>query len=55
MDFNEIKKKHPAILFRLTNDAPELASILKQSYELYPREYFLQVSRNTLMYLIKHQ
>ena len=39
MDLNEIKKKHSAILFRLTNDAPVLAAILRQSYELYPREY----------------
>ena len=39
MDLNEIKKKHPSILFNLTNDAPELAKILKESYELYPRDY----------------
>ena len=38
MDLNEIKKKHPSILFNLTNDAPELAKILKESYELYPRD-----------------
>ena len=38
MDLNEIKKKHSAILFRLTNDAPVLATILRESYELYPRE-----------------
>ena len=39
MDLNEVKKKHPAILFRLTNDAPVLAAILRESFELYPREY----------------
>ena len=39
MDLNEIKKKHPSILFNLTNDAPELAKILRESYELYPRDY----------------
>jgi hypothetical protein len=39
MDLNEIKKKHTAILFNLTNDAPELASILRESYELYPRDF----------------
>ncbi len=39
MDLNEIKKKHSSILFRLTNDAPILAAILRESYELYPREY----------------
>lgn len=39
MDLNEEKKRHDAILFNLTNDAPELAKILKESYELYPRTY----------------
>ena len=39
MDLNEIKKKHDAILFNLTDDAPELAKILRESYELYPREF----------------
>ena len=39
MDLNEIKKKHDAILFNLTDDAPELARILRESYELYPRDY----------------
>jgi len=39
LDLNEIKKKHPAIMFHLAKDAPELAKILKESYELYPREF----------------
>ena len=39
MDLNEIKKKHPSILFNLTNESPELAKILRESYELYPRDY----------------
>ena len=39
MDLNEIKKKHLPITFNITNDAPELAKILKESYELYPREF----------------
>ena len=39
MDLNEIKKKHNGIMFRLTIDAPILAAILRESYELYPREY----------------
>ena len=39
MDLNEIKKKHPSILFNSTKDAPELAKILKESYELYPRDF----------------
>ena len=30
MDLNEIKKKHPSILFNLTNDSPELAKIIKR-------------------------
>ncbi len=39
MDLNEEKKKHPSILFNLTKDAPDLATILRESYELYPRDY----------------
>ena len=39
MDLNEIKKKHPAIMFYFTKDAPELAKILRESYELYHREF----------------
>ena len=39
MDLNEVKKRHDAILFNLTDDAPELANILRESYELYPREF----------------
>lgn len=39
MDLNEEKKRHDAIIFNLTNDAPELANILRESYTLYPRLY----------------
>ena len=39
LDLNEIKKKHPAIMFHLAKDAPELAKIIRESYELYPREF----------------
>jgi hypothetical protein len=39
MDLNEVKKKHPAIMFHLAKDAPELAKILRESYDLYPREF----------------
>ena len=37
LDLNEEKKRHDAIYFNLTNDSPELAKLLKESYELYPR------------------
>ena len=39
MDLNEVKKKHNAIMFYIKKDAPELANILRESYELYPREF----------------
>ncbi len=39
MDLNEEKKRHMAIVFRLSEEAPELARILKESYELYPKEF----------------
>ena len=39
MDLNENKKRHEEILFNLTEDAPELAKILRESYELYPRDF----------------
>ena len=39
MDLNEVKKKHNAIMFYIKKDAPELAQILRESYELYPREF----------------
>ena len=38
LDLNEVKKRHYEIWFNLSEDAPELAKILKQSYELYPRQ-----------------
>lgn len=39
LDLNEEKKRHFAITFNLTNEAPELAKILKDSYNLYSRKY----------------
>ena len=39
LDLNEDKKRHFSILFNISQDAPELAKILKESYELYPREF----------------
>ena len=38
LDLNEEKKRHYEIWFNLSDDAPELAKILKESYELYPRQ-----------------
>jgi len=35
---NEIKKRHDPIEFNLTQLSPQLADILKESYELYPRK-----------------
>jgi hypothetical protein len=37
MDLNEEKKRHEAILLKISEDSPQLARILIQSYELYPR------------------
>ena len=39
LDLNEEKKRHFAISFDLNEDAPILAKILKDSYNLYPRQY----------------
>jgi len=39
LDINEEKKRHDEITFNLTEESPQLAKILKQSYELYPREF----------------
>ena len=39
LDLNEEKKRHDAIGFNLTKDAPKLAEILKDSYDLYPRTF----------------
>ena len=37
MDLNEEKKRHNSIAFNLTDESPQLAEILKESYRLYPR------------------
>ena len=39
LDINEEKKRHDEITFNLTEESPQLAKILKESYELYPREF----------------
>jgi hypothetical protein len=39
MDLLDEKKKHKGIKFNLSNDYKELAGILKESYDLYPRKY----------------
>ena len=38
LDLNEIKKRHDGIQFNLSEESPELARLLKESYDLYPRE-----------------
>ena len=37
LDLNEEKKRHDAILIKVSEKSPQLARIIKQSYELYPR------------------
>ena len=39
MDLNEVKKRHSEITFNINKEAPDLARIIKQSYDLYPREF----------------
>lgn len=39
LHLNLEKKRHDPIIFNLTKDAPKLTKIIKDSYELYPREY----------------
>lgn len=39
MLLNEIKKKHDAIEFNITKLYPRLASIISESYKLYPRKF----------------
>lgn len=39
MDLNENKKRHNKIFFNITKDVPVLAKILRESYELYPRDF----------------
>jgi len=44
---NEIKKRHDPIEFNITELSPQLADILKESYELYPRKpLFASVKNN---------
>ena len=42
---NEEKKRHEAITYDLTKEAPKLASILRESYDLYPRQYLFTPKR----------
>ena len=39
LDLNEIKKRHDPIHFNISEDSKELAKIIKQYYDLYPRKY----------------
>ena len=46
LELNEEKKRHDGITFNLSEDAPELVKIIKESYELYPRiPLFTNVSK----------
>jgi hypothetical protein len=38
-NFDPIYSRHDPILFNLTKDSPKLTKIIKDSYDLYPREY----------------
>jgi len=43
LDLNEEKKRHDAIQFNLTQDSPELAKLLEESYHYYPREFVFTI------------
>ena len=38
---NKMKKKHTSFRLNISNESPELAKILKESYKLFPRKYVL--------------
>ncbi len=40
LDLNLEKKRHDPIQFNLTKDAPKLATLIEDSYKLYPRKCF---------------
>ena len=46
LDLNLEKKRHDPIQFNLTKDAPKLATLIEDSYKLYPRE-FVFTPKNT--------
>ena len=39
LDLNLEKKRHEPIQFNLSRDAPHLATLIQDSYQLYPREF----------------
>jgi hypothetical protein len=39
LHLNWEKKRHDPLLFNLTKDATKLTKIIKDNYDLYPREY----------------
>jgi hypothetical protein len=43
LDLNEEKKRHDAIQFNLSQDSPELAKLLEESYYYYPREFVFTI------------
>ena len=46
LDLNLEKKRHDPIQFNLTKDAPKLATLIENSYKLYPRK-FVFTPKNT--------
>jgi hypothetical protein len=46
LDLNLEEKRHDPIQFNLTKDAPKLATLIENSYKLYPRE-FVFTPKNT--------
>ena len=51
MDLNEIKKKHPSILFNLTTDSPELAKIIKRVINYTLVIMYLHIIKNSTAFL----
>lgn len=43
LDLNEEKKRHDAIQFNISQDSPDLARIIYDSYKYYPREFVFTI------------
>ncbi len=48
LDLNEIKKKYPSVMFHLAKDAPELATILKESFDCTLANFFSHTIKNSI-------